>query len=142
MVILGLAVWLPFSAILAIGIVIVAGHNLLNTYEAQHTGIYPMWYSLLHVQSMYPLGDQALMIFYPFLAWTGVMFLGYCFGKFYLKDVTTRNRRTLVLGACLLLFFIVLRWTNAYGHRKNLHCTLSFRSLKHINIRRLCYLFR
>jgi uncharacterized membrane protein len=55
------------------------------------------------------------MTFYPFLPWTGVMILGYCFGRFYLSDVINRHRRTIILGASVLLFFIVARWFDVYG---------------------------
>src|SRR5215213_3802460 len=44
MVILGLAIWLPFAAIVTIGSLIVLGHNALDFYEAgQQT--YSVWYS-------------------------------------------------------------------------------------------------
>jgi uncharacterized membrane protein len=55
------------------------------------------------------------MIFYPFLPWTGLMILGYCFGKYYLHDVMNRNRRSILLGVGVLALFIILRWTNLYG---------------------------
>ncbi|HYK55046.1 MAG TPA: heparan-alpha-glucosaminide N-acetyltransferase domain-containing protein, partial [Flavisolibacter sp.] len=35
MILLGLAIWLPFSAVLTIGLLIVLGHNSLDFYEAK-----------------------------------------------------------------------------------------------------------
>jgi uncharacterized membrane protein len=64
---------------------------------------------------MHPAGNKILLIFYPFLPWAGTMMLGYCFGKYYLADVMNRNRRSILLGVGLILFFVVLRWTNIYG---------------------------
>lgn len=115
MVILSGAVWLRFNLVLIIGLVIVAGHNLLDFYEGGANRQYPFWYGLLHVQSGYPVGNSQLFVFYPFLPWAGLMMLGYCFGKYYVHDMLNRNRRTILLGAGVLLFFVVLRWTNLYG---------------------------
>ncbi|MBL7699748.1 MAG: DUF1624 domain-containing protein [Chitinophagaceae bacterium] len=115
MVILSGVIWLPFPLVLTIGLVIVLGHNSLDYYEVGKSGPFPFWYGLLHVQSFYKVGDTNLFIFYPFLAWTGLMILGYCFGKYYMNDVINRNKRSIILGAGILLFFVVLRWTNSYG---------------------------
>jgi uncharacterized membrane protein len=116
MVILSLLIRLPFLAILIIGIAIVAGHNLLDGFEAGDRNNLPVWYRLMHVQSLWSISaDRVILIFYPFLPWTGVMLLGYCFGRFYLADVMNRHRRTIILGASLLLFFALLRITNIYG---------------------------
>ncbi|MBD0278166.1 MAG: DUF1624 domain-containing protein, partial [Flavisolibacter sp.] len=84
MVLLALAIWMPFSAILIVGLLIVLGHNSLDFFEAQHTGSYSMAYALLHRQNFYPLGGgHNLMVMYPFLSWTGLMMTGYCFGKLF-----------------------------------------------------------
>jgi uncharacterized membrane protein len=116
MVLLSLIIWLPFRAILAIGLIILATHNLLDYYEAGHQGNYTLWYQLLHKQGIYPLSaDHSLFIFYPFLAWTGVMILGYCFGKFYMHDVMNRHKRTMILGVALVIFFICVRLADVYG---------------------------
>ena len=115
MVVLSAAIWLPFPAIFVLGLIIVLGHNSLDFYEATEDKKFPFLYSLLHFQGGYPVGDKMLLIFYPFLPWAGTMMLGYCFGKFYLHDVMNRNRRSILLGAGLISFFIILRWTNIYG---------------------------
>lgn len=116
MVLLGLAVWLPFNVILAIGLLIVLGHNSLDSYEAGKQNFGTV-YSLLHRQNFIPFGDNRLLvILYPFLPWTGVMFLGYCFGKLFTRYEGAQRRKMLAaLGLGLLLLFIVLRFTNSYG---------------------------
>src|SRR5436190_9330136 len=84
MIILGLMIWLPFTAILITGLVIVLGHNSLDFYEAGRMGSYPFLYSLLHRPGFYPLWKgHTLLVFYPFLSWAGLMMLGYCFGKLF-----------------------------------------------------------
>lgn len=115
MVVLSVAIRLPFAAIFILGLVIVAGHNLLNIYEAGSNGQFPVWYRLLHAPGMQPVGSVNLLILYPFLPWAGLMMLGYCFGKYYLSDLMNRNKRTVILGASLLLFFAIVRFTNTYG---------------------------
>lgn len=115
MVVLSVAIRLPFWAIFTIGLIIVTGHNLLNIYEADANGKFPIWYHLLHAPGMQPAGRFNLLILYPFLPWAGLMMLGYCFGKYYLHDVMNRNKRTIILGAALLVFFTILRFTNTYG---------------------------
>jgi uncharacterized membrane protein len=114
MVILSAVIWLPFPLILTLGLIIVLGHNSLDFYESTRK-TFSIPYSLLHVQSIQPLGNKVLLIFYPFLPWAGLMMLGYCFGKYYLADIMNRNRRTILLGTGLILFFVALRWTNIYG---------------------------
>lgn len=120
MIILGLMVRLPFGVLLATGLLIVFGHNALDFYEQQFPAnhSYNLFYSLLHRPGFYPLGENhSLFIMYPFLPWAGLMMLGYCFGKLFLAYEGPRRRTVLTwLGAGTVLFFIVLRATNAYGN--------------------------
>ena len=116
MIILGLMIWLPFRAIFITGLVIVLGHNSLDFFEKNNpnTG----WlYDLVHRPGQFPLwGNHALFIFYPFLPWSGLMMLGYCFGKLFLKFEGIERRKMLLwLGFGALAFFTVLRATNGYG---------------------------
>ncbi|MBI1342696.1 MAG: DUF1624 domain-containing protein [Terrimonas sp.] len=117
MAILGCMIWLPFYAILITGLVIVLGHNAIDFAELHHDGNYPLWWMLLHKQGAYPLWEgHSLFIFYPFLPWAGLMMLGYCCGKIF--TVYTPERRSRILlstGFGLLIFFALLRSTNAYG---------------------------
>lgn len=116
MMLLGLAVWLPFKAILAIGLLIVLGHNSLDYYEAKQQSFGTV-YSLLHRQNFVPIGDNRFVgILYPFLPWTGLMFLGYCFGRLFTLYEGAQRRNVLsMLALGLIVLFIVLRATNTYG---------------------------
>jgi uncharacterized membrane protein len=117
MVLLGLAIMLPFAAVLTIGLVIVLGHNSLDFYEAHLKSSPGFLYDLIHRQNSYPLwGQHSLMIFYPFMAWTGLMFLGYCFGKVFINTDPAKRMKVLTMwGGGLILFFVALRATNTYG---------------------------
>ena len=93
MIILGLLVWLPLPAIFITGLLIVAGHNGLDFYEAANMNSLPAWYHLLHRPNLFDIGNNFhVFVFYPFLPWTGLMLMGYCFGKL-LFSKTGRNKK-------------------------------------------------
>jgi len=119
MIILGLVIWMPFSAILTVGLIIVFGHNILDLYEKQFptNHAYNILYSFLHRPGVYPLGGgHSLLILYPFLSWAGLMMLGYCFGKLFTRYEGAERRKVLTwLGLGIILLFIALRATNVYG---------------------------
>ncbi len=116
MVLLGLAIRMPFEVIFITGLIIVLGHNALDFYEADQKS-FPFIYDLIHHPGFYNLWDNHnLQIFYPFLPWTGLMLLGYCIGKIFTKYKGKERRKVLILmGVGIILFFIVLRATNLYG---------------------------
>lgn len=117
MVILGLLIWLPFEAILAIGLIIVAGHNLLDFYEKANPGPYNAGYNLLHHFGFHSLvGNKKLLILYPFLPWTGLMLMGYCLGKILRNpDEEYRKKFLLRAGFTVIVLFIIVRFINVYG---------------------------
>lgn len=139
MVILGLLVFLPYPVILAIGIIIVFGHNMLN-YPSVSQGLRGgFWPDLLYFAgfSTYPIAEgHTLIIVYSFVPWLGIMMLGYCFGKLFTinPDPVWRRKILLRMGAGLLLLFIVIRFINMYGdpvpwaahHRGSIFSFLSF----------------
>ena len=122
MFILGLLILarLSYSLILALGILIVAGHNLLDIPESKPGFEAGFWWDLLHhgVFKLYPIGDnRVLMMVYPFLPWTGLMMLGYCAGKLFTPSFSPEARKKLLLqmGGGLIVLFVVLRFSNLYG---------------------------
>ncbi|MBP6054961.1 MAG: DUF1624 domain-containing protein [Cytophagaceae bacterium] len=120
MVILGFLIRLPFKLILAIGLIIVLGHNLLDFLEAEPGFKAGFWWDLLHhgTFAIYPIvGHHVIAILYPFVPWMGLMILGYCFGVFFTSKFTSAQRQKILLtyGLSLLAFFIVLRAINVYG---------------------------
>jgi uncharacterized membrane protein len=112
MIVLGITIYLPFRIILALGIILVFGHNLLDSIH-----IDSVWWSLLHEQSGFQLGHFFVYVGYPLLPWIGTMFLGYCFGSLYLPSVKPEQRKKLLLqlGIAATLLFVVLRITDVYG---------------------------
>lgn len=118
MVILGLLIHSPFGVILALGVVIVLGHNLLDGIEAAPGFIANVWWELAHRGGIRNYTtDRFLFIFYPFVPWTGLLLLGYCAGTFFAPTVSVvqRRNRLVLTGVALLLFFVVVRFINQYG---------------------------
>lgn len=117
MVILGLMIWLPFEIILAVGLLIVLGHNTLDFYEKDQTTPFSATYDLIHRRGAHSLwGKHQLLILYPFLPWTGLMMLGYCLGKVLRNnDAAYRKRFLIIAGISTIALFIILRLINVYG---------------------------
>lgn len=123
MVVLGIVVWLPYPVIFALGALIVLGHNLLDYVEAENAkqGVANgFWLDMLHAArfSFYPYAPgHNIVIVYPFMAWTGIMMLGYCAGRLFEATVEAKKRKKTLIttGSALIVFFIVIRLINGYG---------------------------
>lgn len=120
MVILGLAIHLPFNIILAMGLVIIFCHNLLDIPESAPGFKSGFWWDLFHHGSFvtYPYAqNHSFLLVYPFVPWTGLMMLGYCIGIFFTPKFSVRHRRKILtsIGFAMILFFVVLRFINNYG---------------------------
>ncbi len=120
MVILGFLIHLPVKIIFVLGVLIVAGHNLLDIPESAPGFTPGFWWDLFHTGYFklysYAPGHFVIMV-YPFLAWTGVMMLGYCLGVFFSGKYTVPERIKILrwLGFGLLGLFVLLRFINVYG---------------------------
>jgi uncharacterized membrane protein len=120
MVILGLAILLPYPAICCLAILIVFGHNMLDYAEAAKHGQVGFWWDLIHHANFttYQFAPHHfLLIAYAFLPWTGIMLAGYAIGKIFGPDVSQVKRKKFLIisGVSLIVLFVVLRWTNIYG---------------------------
>jgi uncharacterized membrane protein len=116
MIVLSLLVRLPRMVVLAFGIAITAGHNLLDPVTANQFGPFsPVW-TLLHERGPLFFGDrQIAYVLYPILPWVGVMALGYGLGALFLEPAKQRDRVLLVLGAAMIAVFLILRTFNLHG---------------------------
>lgn len=120
MVLMAAVIYLPFRAILLVGLVIVLGHNALDSIEAAPDFKPGIWWELLHHARdpvFFYAENRAIVIGYPLFPWPGVMMLGYCLGCLFTADFPASRRRywLLILGTGLLLLFMVLRFANVYG---------------------------
>ena len=120
LIILGLLIFLPFKMIFIIGFIIVFGHNILD-FPGINKGLKGSFLSDLLYFSNFAVyhidKDHLFFIVYAFLPWTGVMLLGYYFGKLFRPEVNIAWRKKILwqMGAGLLVLFILLRFINKYG---------------------------
>ena len=109
-------IWLPIPLIAAIGIVMVAGHNLLDGISAASFGpLAPLW-TILHAPGIvFNNGRFLVVISYVLIPWTGVTALGFCLGTLFQEDAERRRAWLLWLGIGLSVAFLILRLANLYG---------------------------
>ena len=118
MIALAALVWLPRSILFAVAVIIIAGHNLLDSlHVAQGSAMHGVW-AILHDRGWIELSDTVrLRTSYPVLPWIGVIALGYCIGPWFSGTTPPeqRRRKLWLAGVCALLGFFALRLLNGYG---------------------------
>lgn len=120
MILLGLAVLMPYKMILIAGAIIVLGHNLLDIPSIgdplKGSAVANLFYfSQFNVYEIFP--QHFVLIVYSFVPWLGLMMLGYCFGKLYAKGVDPKWRRGMLIqmGLAITVLFVIIRLINVYG---------------------------
>jgi uncharacterized membrane protein len=111
MIALSALVRLPTSLVTALGVLTVAGHNLLDSVRSAS----PLW-SILHSPGIVVAShEHVVFAAYPLIPWIGVTAVGHGLGQSY--SWTTDRRREFLLrtGLALSLAFLVLRGLNGYG---------------------------
>ena len=117
MIALSLLIYLPKKIILAIGLIILFGHNSLDNIHVAGNGFKAFLWAELHERKYFTFLGKSLRTAYPVLAWIGIMALGYCFGSLYKKEADARKRKNslLVIGITAIVLFIIIRTINIYG---------------------------
>ena len=119
MMILSLLIHLPRPVLLLLGIVLIAGHNALDTVHVDGNTAPAFLWSVLHQPNFngFHFGPFNPIVGYPVLPWIGIITIGYCLGSLYAPDTDPEVRKKALrnLGIGAILFFIILRWTNVYG---------------------------
>ena len=120
MFVLGLLIWLPYAAILGLGLLLVIGHNALDFYEASASFKPNFWWDILHHGNFvsYKISENhGVLLFYPIIPWCGLMILGYCIGQLFTPKFSPSERQKLLIqiGIGLILTFVVVRFMNVYG---------------------------
>ena len=124
-------IWLPAPAVLALGVIIVGGHQALAAAMPKDLGAAaPVWQLAMGIG---PLKWAPGVIVYPVIPWFGVMCIGYGLGATFTLVDRTRRLALLVVAILALAGFAYLRMANGYGdpspwaHQKSgLLTTLSF----------------
>jgi uncharacterized membrane protein len=125
MILLAGLVKLSRRLIAAIGLAIIAGHNLLDphlqgiTQALSGSGWESLW-KILYLGffagpiEMGPSGPR-LIVLYSIIPWIGVMAVGYAFGAILEMETARRDRLCFTLGLGAIGIFLVLRGFNLYG---------------------------
>jgi len=116
---------LPFRIVGIVGVVIIAGHNLMDAYvlnllpslgsdfasalwKITYVGFFAGPISLGH-------DGPNLIVLYSLVPWIGVMAAGYGFGNILKLEPAKRNRACMGIGLGAIALFLVLRGFNLYG---------------------------
>ena len=118
MVFLSFLIYLPRKLLLILGLILVAGHNMLDGIIMKGDSFSAILWYLLHQENYLVLAPNKSILFgYPIIPWIGVMILGYSFGILYSKgfDPLLRKKWLLRLGLGSVVLFLVIRGINVYG---------------------------
>lgn len=108
---------LPHGAVLAIGVAIIAGHNLLDPITPQQLGAWSTLWKLAHEGGLLTAGGGPIGVAgYPVLPWVGIIAFGYGLGPVFAAAPARRDRTFLALGLAMLAAFAALRGFNLYGN--------------------------
>jgi uncharacterized membrane protein len=90
-------VHLPYRALLAVSLAMIAFHNLLDGVAPDRFGSFGWLWQILHVQGLLTAQPPSIVA-YPLVPWIGVMAAGYAFGDIMLREPEERRRLCLRIG--------------------------------------------
>ena len=120
MIALAALIWLPRALLIALALVIIAGHNLLDGVHFTPGSAWHIPWTILHERSWIEVSEHLrLRTTYPVLPWIGVIALGYGLGPWFAKATQplVRQRYLLIAGVGALVSFVLLRAANGYGEQ-------------------------
>jgi uncharacterized membrane protein len=123
MILMAPLVRLPLRATAAIGVLVIAGHNLSAllpeaTVKALLASPLGWLARILYFGGGIVVGGSAtpnLLVLYSLVPWIGVMAAGYAFGAVLVRERRARDRACLAIGFSSVALFLVLRAFNLYG---------------------------
>src|SRR5205814_10068285 len=96
MMALSAIIYMNRALILLTGLLLVVGHNLLDTIHVQGNSLPAFLWSILHDEKHFTFGRFLFFVHYPVLPWLGVMILGYYLGSLYAPDYDPRQRKRIL----------------------------------------------
>ena len=137
MIALAALVHLPDGVTLAIGLLIVCGHNVLDgitvpVWRGPADPTPPLWdklWIILHQGGFFPLygtNGPVVRIHYPVLPFIGLMAVGFVFANLWKMKSERRQRVLGQMGVALVAAFIALRLTHLYGDNIAWHAQDTF----------------
>jgi uncharacterized membrane protein len=117
MIVLAGLIYLPRIWITLFALLLILGHNTLDTWHGAGLGVWSKLWPMLHERHFYGfgIGDSGAYLLYPLIPWIGVMALGYVFAPVLQSPPPQRERLLLLCAAGLLTLLLVLRIPNWYG---------------------------
>ena len=118
MICLAGSLFIPRKMVLVIGLLLVAGHNLLDGIHVPGKGLLAVGWAILHDQKVFEYRSLFLFVGYPLIPWIGLILLGYCLGPIFSASYSPLQRKKLLLllGMVCLAVFVLVRWINLYGN--------------------------
>lgn len=131
MILTAALVKLPLQVTGAIGLLIIAAHNLIDSRlwhivgglnASEFSGLWKILYIGFYAGPVqFGSNGPNLIVLYSLIPWIGVMAAGYAFGKILTLDASRRNRVCLALGVGAIALFLLLRGFNLYGDPRPWH---------------------
>ena len=125
MILMAGLVRLPVTLVWTIGLVIIVGHNVLDSRfwqlaeslgESPWSGLWKiLYFSFFAGPILLGADGPRLMVLYSIVPWVAVMAAGYAFGVVVASDAAARRRLCLGIGLSAIALFLVLRGFNLYG---------------------------
>ncbi len=117
MIFLSFLIYLPKKAILAVALLMIFGHNLLDGITTEGQDFRSVLWYILHQGGGIRMPDHLIYFMYPIIPWVGVMAAGYIFGGLYTWEYprVKRKKWLLLLGLGSIGLFLLLRIPNLYG---------------------------
>ncbi len=111
MITLSALVRLPASVVTAIGVVMIAGHNMFDSLQSNSWIV-----AILHGPGFVVNTSQHVVFaVYALIPWVGVTAVGYGLGQVYRWETDRRRAFLLRLGLAVCAAFVVIRGVNVYG---------------------------
>jgi uncharacterized membrane protein len=127
---------LPVKAVAVFGLVVIAGHNVLDSFlstlapRLAESGLSGLWKILYLGFSAGPItlgnGGPAFWVLYSIVPWVGVIAAGYAFGAVLMLEPRQRRRTCFAIGLGSIALFLVLRGLNLYGDPRPWQSGLEF----------------
>jgi uncharacterized membrane protein len=111
MIVLSALVHLPTPVVTAFGVVLIAGHNLLDPIQSSN----PLWSILHRLNFILATPRHSVFVAYTLVPWVGVTAVGYGLGQIYAWASDRRKTFLLRAGLGNTAGFVVLRAINIYG---------------------------
>src|SRR6185295_3492396 len=115
MVLMAMLVKLPVKVVGAIGVAIIAGHNLIPGPGDRVSSLLTVLYYGPVFGSIDLGSGRTFDVLYSIVPWIGVMAAGFAFGQVLRLEPARRDRLCFAIGLGAISTFLLLRTFNLYG---------------------------